>query len=334
MHRNILYFLVILLITSCTSVYTPYKVYFLEPAEVNTPHHIDTLIIVNSLAPVVSPENKEFEFSSLNEALSNEAFMALYYSLIESPRYSEIITVNLNPDLTGTELDSSEIREIFETFGAQALVLLDDFNYQYEVQRYFAGNYYNNVSFPLDPNEYIYEIKTRVNFTWRIYDVNELSIIDIKNIEFKSTYTENSYDFLLPGDGLPDTFELVYPLAINAGLNYSKRIAAWWKEYERYFFIRGNKEMRIATQLLYNDMYDSARYYWEKNTNHPKKRIAERCHYNTAFAYELLANLSKARMWALRAYRKYEMDEARNYANLLYQRILKVQKIEKQMPEN
>jgi hypothetical protein len=334
MHKRFSIIIMFLFLGSCAPVYTSYQVSFLKPAEIDIPQHIDTLVLVNRLAQVSDTNDDPNEYKELRQILSLEAYFSLYFQLLESPRFSELITVNLHTPYMNKEINTEELQEICDLFHAHALILLDDLDYSFSVKRYYSNDYHENAHIPLNPNDFIYDTEASLRIRWKLYDAIEKENTDVKNEELFSSYSESSQYLLYPGQGLADTLDFIHPMAHEAGKLYAKRIGAFWNPEERYFFNRGSKEMRIATRLLFNNLYDSALFYWENNTEHPQKKIAARNSFNTAFGYELLGDLIKARMWALGTYRKYNLEEARNYANILYQRINDWKEIQKQIPDD
>ena len=174
--------------------------------------------------------------------------------------------------------------------------------------------------------------RMEVKSGWRIYFPKDKRIID-----------ENRFsDFLnFEGQGetpqqstasLPNKRECIKKTGFHAGTVYGYRISPQWIYVTRYFYTRGNDDMKSAGKRArkIND-WKGAMEVWKKESLNSNKKIAWHANYNMAVACEREGNLELALEWAKKAYDRGQKSAAAQYVNTLKYRIAEQHRADEQM---
>jgi len=116
-----------------------------------------------------------------------------------------------------------------------------------------------------------------------------------------------------------------------AGVKYAFRIAPEWIWVTRTFYSKGgHSDMKKAGRLAKVNNWQEARKVWMGLLG-VERKIAGKAAYNIAVSYEYEGDLEQAKYWASKAYTEFGNKSARNYVNILQNRINDVNRLNQQM---
>jgi hypothetical protein len=180
--------------------------------------------------------------------------------------------------------------------------------------------------------EYYAHARMEVKSGWRIYFPKEKRIVD-----------ENRFSDFMTFDGkgetpekatrtLPNKRNCIKRTGYHAGTVYGYRISPQWIYVSRYFYTRGNDNMKIAGKKArqIND-WKGAIEIWKKEALNANPKIAWKANYNMALASEREGSLDIALEWAKKAYQINGKPATSSYVNILTSRIYEQQRADEQM---
>jgi hypothetical protein len=126
-------------------------------------------------------------------------------------------------------------------------------------------------------------------YCWRIYEPATRSILDSNTFEVPDM-------FILDNEGRAFNIQDRY-----AGKIYSLRILPRIVATERYYFRKGNSQMKKADKLVRDLHLDPASVIWKQQSESPNKKVARRACYNLAVYYEFKGDPDEALEWAERS---------------------------------
>lgn len=172
------------------------------------------------------------------------------------------------------------------------------------------------------------EVKTG----WRIYFPKEKRIVDenrfSQNLGFEGKGATPEQATM----NLPNKRDCIKKVGFQAGTAYGFRISPQWINVSRYFYTRGNDNMKLAGKKArkIND-WKGAMELWKKEALNNDPKISWHANYNMALACERAGNLDLALEWAKRAYDKGRKSAAAQYVNIINSRIIEKQRLDEQM---
>lgn len=180
--------------------------------------------------------------------------------------------------------------------------------------------------------EYYVHARLEVKTGWRIYFPKEKRIVDEHRF---SDFMEFHGKGATPEQamaGLPNKRECIKQAGYKTGTAYGYRISPQWITVSRYFYTRGNDNMKIAGKRARQiGDWKSAIAIWKKEAMNTDKRIAWRACYNMAVACEREGNLEAALEWANKSYNIGHKWAAAHYVNAINFRIAEKQRLDEQM---
>ena len=328
-----------LIFASCVSMST-IKIQVLEPAsDPVTPAMVSAVLLnrmileneQNSGNPdTLSPGSEIRE--SFNRA-TTEILFSLADILNESPgidflddsKLLEIKTDDfvLLPDL----LESNFVMFICDSLEADGIISLESYYVEYTDsivskqgvtetgwQNYYKGN-----------------AELHISAMWRTYIKTDGGLIDEYLILDTLQWVHAAFTINEVSDNLPSTDEILMEAAYFTALTYARRISPYWLENERYYFSRGNYNLRVASQFLENDQLDNAeRIYVDLLTGRNNTIIAAAC-FNMALIYEFRGDFRQALVWARKSYQLKRNRVANDYIAILEERHAKSGELDKQL---
>ncbi|MBI4930693.1 MAG: hypothetical protein HY841_08025 [Bacteroidetes bacterium] len=180
--------------------------------------------------------------------------------------------------------------------------------------------------------EFYTHAQMEVKSGWRIYFPKEKRIVD-----------ENRFSDYLSFDGkgatpeqatqqLPNKRDCIKKTGYHAGTVYGFRISPQWINVSRYFYTKGNDNMKLAGKKAraIND-WKGAMELWKKEALNSDKKIAWHANYNMAVACEREGNLDLALEWAKKSYDRGNKSAAAQYVNTINYRIAEKKRADEQM---
>jgi hypothetical protein len=297
----------------------------MKPAEINIPQDIKTIAVVNRSYPEKEQEvNNVVEGLITGEGLMNDRFgsqsciKGFMDGLASSPRFS-VAAPDLSLKGTGTDkfpplLDWAKVDTLCMMFKADALITLETFD--------------SNVSgrlFALLQKGGNKELTVEVGTGWRIYDPANQRLIDENLFHDSMGWTKTE-----SGDGQSKS-DVVRDAGYWAGQRYAARISPLWVSVTRMYYGSGNRDFKIARELVNQGMYDDAAKLWMKYTEGSDRKLAGRACYNMALAWEIKGDLQTALEWAKRSLIDFGNRNAGQYINVLNNRIYEGQRLDEQI---
>lgn len=180
--------------------------------------------------------------------------------------------------------------------------------------------------------EFYSHARMEVKTGWRIYFPKEKRIIDEHRF---SDYMQFDGKGATPEQAmaaLPDKRDCIKRTGHKAGTAYGYRISPQWITVSRYFYTRGNDNMKMAGKRARQiGDWNGAMEIWKKEALNTDKKIAWHACYNMAVGCEKQGNLQAALEWANKAYNIGHKSAAANYVNAINFRIAEKQRLDDQM---
>jgi len=180
--------------------------------------------------------------------------------------------------------------------------------------------------------EFYVQARMEVKSGWRIYFPAEKKIVDEKRMSHFMTFNSKGETPERAMAGLPDKSSCINKNGYEAGLAYGVRISPQWIQVSRYFYTRGNDNMKIAGKKARNSNdWKGAMDIWKKEALNTNPKISWKANYNMALAAEREGNLSIALDWAKKAYEIKGKSAAASYINTLNSRVYQQKRADEQM---
>lgn len=335
-------FFVLLVAASCSSTKT-ITIEIPEPAQKELPSRIQSLVLVNR---AVDDKYSDLNADTLQNIFYKKQFTldtviydltavdttlkAVGELLYESGRYDFVIPLNRFLDFKknsffSQEMPSNQVKELCNEYNADAVLSLDMFKTQITTQ-YKNEKYY-------DPFQHGYytasEAKMKVVYDalFRIYDPIEEKVILREFL--RDTIEWNN--IAVSAKALFNNFTPVKTALSEAGialaLDFSEKISTVWREENRTFYTKGDKNLKLAATFADNDQWEQAMALWKDTAQKTKsKSIKSKAQFNVAIAYELQGDIDNAISWALESYSAMYRPLTYTYLELLERRKKELQK--------
>ncbi len=311
------------------------KLTLLGPADIDVPHHIRRIAIVDRTAP--SDKDKNFVESTLtgeafrqDEQAAREALEGFIVVIQNTPRFEIVrITEKYTGSTSGTvfpdPLSWSTILQLCEKYKVDAIVALETFDTDFIVtnaknkieKKDKDGN-------PIIVIEYTAQGVATINMGFRFYDLKNKVIIDQFTFSEKKSWDATGKSVQEAVAGLLDKTAAMNQVSNIAGQIYASRISPTWYSVTRYFFNKPKKNKKLIEGVRKSEVADwkGAIESWEEAIKKGKKdKDKGRATYNIAIAYEVLGDMDKAVEWAQKAYIEYGEKDADDYLKTLKRRI-------------
>ena len=331
------------LFTSCTSTI---ELPMLQSADLYLPEHIQTIVTIDRSRPSKG-FNNVVEGLLSGEGIGQDrrgrmrALDGLAATLTRTPRFNiKTTALEMKGSPAGNSFESplpwEEINRICKQYGADALIAME----LYDSDNFISTEQRKDKKKDKEGKEYIEsyyvaDMRTQVRIGWRLYDNRERHIID----QFTGTEDASSDargDTVEAAKGnLPDPEAITQNVSFAAGELYGMRIAPVWVTVTREWYTNGKgaakADMERAARYAKTGEWDQASEVWTSLVNTADEKNRGRAAYNMAVANEREGQLRAALQWARRAYTDFGNKKARNYVDLIRQRIFEQERVEEQM---
>lgn len=339
----LLLILVPLAFASCRT--SSLQVDMLKPATISFPKHIRQVGIINRSLPAKGQGFNAFiegfvtgESIGADREGAQECMRGLASGLNVNPRLTGVVIEGVDFRGTGTAvwpefLDWNDVNDLCTRFRVDAIVALETFDSDVKLRQ---GS--RQVERTIDKKkvmvtEYSGDLRMVVRSGWTIYQPERGQILDRNAFFDEMEWNKTGVS--------PEDVMRKFPAkraAINesgrfSGGQYAMRISPTWMTENRSYFRKGNDEFLKADKYVKKDNWNEAIAIWRRYARDSDPKIAGRANYNMALASEVEGNLALALEWANRAWYDYDLKKARNYTELLENRIRHQEMLDKQMEE-
>jgi hypothetical protein len=300
-----------------------------QPALVNLPQHIQTLIVIDRTLIADTKENKlegliTGEAFHQDEQAVFQAIDGLVSTVSNSDRFKIIRTTErFKGDPTGKvfpeSMPWSDIISLCSKYKADAALVLETFDSDFVLTGARGGP-----SATLTGIAFSADGVATINIGFRIYDPSEKVISD-------AYIFTNEFNYSAGGSTLGDAIagvkyktESINHAAFDAGVIYGQRITPTYYTVTRNFYDKPKKNKKLSEGVRKSKVADwqGAIQSWEEAMKIAKKdKHKGRISLNIAVGYEVLGDLDKALEWAKKSYVEYEEKLADDYMNQLKARI-------------
>ncbi len=337
-------FMLPLLIASCGTA--SHQMQILKPATITLPSDIKQVGIINRSLP-----GKGQGFTNFLEGLvtgesiaadregSLECQRGLAAGLNQAPRFNAVVIEGVDLRGTGTRewpefLDWQQVAELCERFRVDALIALETFDSDIEIRKSSA-----DVERVIDKKkvivkEYYANLRMNVRSGWTIYKPTTQQIIDRNAFNDEMRWNESADTPERVLGKLPSKRRAINESGYFSGKQYAVRISPTWVTESRSYYRKATDEFKIAGKYVKQDRWNDAISIWRRYTMDADPKIAGRACYNMALASEVDGNLPIALEWANRAWQQHGLKRARNYINLLENRIKQQDRLNQQMQQD
>lgn len=343
-HMKIVTFL--LFATLFTGCMSSVNLQLMRPADVSVPQRIQTVAIANRTASSKQVLNiiegiLTGEGIGQDKEGAQQVLVGAQNKMQESTRYNVIRT---NVELTGgavgnlaPPLSWEEVEKICNDHQAQALLVLEEYDTDWIItngskpvkKKDSEGREYTITEFWAEG-----VATARIGF--RLYDPAEKTIYDQHRFSHNTRWTATGSSVADALAHLINKRAATNRVSYITGEVYATRITPSWYNARRevYKKSKGNDLMKSAIRRSNVADWEGAAEYWQKAVSTADRKTRGRAAFNLAVANEVLGNLEEAKSWADKAYTDYGNKKARDYSNLLRNRMWEVQKVKEQMGDN
>lgn len=335
MKRPVFFILISIGLYSCASTELV-RLSVLEPAPVTVPGNVKRIGLLDRSE--IMPQNKAMDvvdkvFSLEGKDLDSEGALAsirgLQDELLKNGRFTEIRMIkdtgvsSLVPGIFPLPLSWDQVEKICRANNVDILFALELFDTDSKVS-YAANPVTVNTPLGKVPGiEHVATMHTTLKAGWRIYDPAEQIILDEFPIVENMVFTGRGVNPVKAAGALIERKEALKQVGNKSGRDYAFRILPFWLRVSRDYYVRGTDNFRLARRKAQTGNWDGAALLWEKETTNGKEKVAGRACYNMAIINEINGDLNNAKLWAQKAYERYNNKPALRYVNILENRAIK-----------
>jgi len=229
-------------------------------------------------------------------------------------------------DIFPAQLDWQEVESICLKNDLHFLIVLEVFDTDTKIA-YSQGTTTKNtplgsVQVPVHNATMTTIIKTG----WRIYDPRNKWILDEIWLTDRLVSQGSGINPVKAAATLMNRGQAVKQISTQVGRMYAGRIEPQFFRVWRDYYNKGNSTLRMANRRAEAGDWNGAAELWERDMSSPKRKIAGRAHYNMAIYNEINGDVYKALELAQKAWGDYRIRPARDYANILRNRIARIER--------
>jgi len=308
----------------------------LQPAQLVIPDHVNTIAIIDRSKP-----SSGWATAALNLLNDNALFQdrngrvkaveGLTKTLTQTPRFAvKSTTVELNGSETGTSMlapiDWRDIERICQDYKVDAVAAIEMFEPRNDIRITKGEVTEKKDGKEIKRTEFTANRMMNLRFGWRLYDPQSRQVLDEYVITKNATHTGKGETEKSARTNLSSGTTCVEDLSLQAGNEYGKRIAPTWITVHRTYFSSGDgvfkEPMKQAVRDVETAQWLKAEDIWAPiAAQKDDKKSAGKATYNLALANEVLGKLETALVFANSAYSDYAVSEAKDYIEILKQRI-------------
>ncbi|NQU86088.1 MAG: hypothetical protein HQ541_10035 [Mariniphaga sp.] len=339
---HILIFFVLILFTSCSSVYY-LRVQTGIPGSNDLPANIQSLTLVNRTvdsryhnyaADTLQQQFyiKQFKHDTVLYDLTavDTVIRALGELLYESGRFDIVIPENRfvphkkNGFVTQV-MPWEEVEQICKTFTTDAVLSLDHFKTSIST-KYDSETLYDQ-SEDSYYRAYLAIIAIQYEALFRVYDPQTKKIVNRTIIKDTLWWEGAELSNIELFKRLTSVKNAMVESGIAIALDYSDKISTHWKNDQRKYFENGNQQFEQAHLFAKESDWEQALGLWLIVAEQARgKSLRSKAEFNVALAYEMLGDINQAIIWGVKSYETYYRPLTVEYLNVLKNRKKEVDK--------
>ena len=340
-HGLLILFLLPLFLVSCGTA--SHQMQILKPGVITLPAEIKQLGVINRSLPAKGQGFNNFleglvtgESIAADREGSKECLSGFATGINAGPRFNAVAIEGLDLRGTGTRqfpefLDWDKVEELCERFKVDAIIALETFDSDIALKKSSADVERTVDKKKVIVKEYYVDLRMNVRSGWTIYSPQGHQIVD-RNVFTDEMGWNGSGDSPEQALGnLPSKRGAINESGYFSGKQYAIRISPTWVNESRTYFTRANDDFKVAAKNVKRGNWNEAIPVWKRYTVSNEPKVAGKACYNMALASEVDGNLSLALEWANRAWQQHGLKRAKNYSQLLENRIQLQMKLDKQM---
>lgn len=278
------------------------------------------------------------EGMKLDEKGAAVAVTALKDELGADDRFQEVVIIDSLPlknkglGVFPASLDWEVVRNICEANGVDALFALEFYDTDtHAVYQITNKPLPNALGVKVNVPYHRVTLNTFIKNGWRIYDPYTKTVLDEFAFQDRISSTGEGLNPVKAVEAVVGRDEAVVEESKYLGTQYAWRLRPVVKRVARDYFVRGTENFEIARRRAQTGDWDGAAKLWEKELDHPKRKVAGRACYNMAIINEIHGDLEKAIEWAARSYTDYRTKEALHYMQILNGRAAEQAELDRQL---
>jgi len=328
----LIFWLAMLLLHACASIYSVVEFEVLQPATVSIPENVQQLLILNR-APISMDVFEERDIKGVDhkQLIMLDTFIVnnLERGLLEVLQGSPIDRFRTPFWLTDRRLDTSamddliltrrEVDAICTEWGGDAIICLESYSMDYDehIQNYSDSDY---------PQTAYYEISSIIK--WNIYLPGSPRPFDSYTMVDTLFFTEVQDGLLIRRY---HTSEMLKEAFFVSGKKYGRYLVPVWNHASRILFKGDEKALREASKLTSQGDWDKAYIVWEEMSESVDSTASAKALYNMAIFHELEDHLDSANLLVNEALKRDTLELIRAYKEEIDTRILNRKELYKQV---
>ena len=291
----------------------------LRPAELSIPSNFAQPLIVTGIYKGVPGSPESMAQAALDSTAALEAGLVLAESLAESPWFQGVeppVKQHYRDESTKLILPYSwdKVEEMASSANADLVISLEYIKITPKTDSYpYLEEGYQGYYGYLSMDVYAY---------WRVYDLYNRKIVS--EYMYRDTLLWDEFDYfpIEVGDQLPGYFNSAAYCAYLVGDEYAKKIAPYWTDEQRFYYVKGHKLFRTAASYASSNKWEDAASLWQQVIDkHPnREELAAKAAFNLAFANEMMGNFDEAIGWLEESEKFYKLQRASAYKRLIKER--------------
>lgn len=317
--------ILLLLFFSCQPLDT-IKVETVVPASIDFPGNFNKVVFINLETDLNDDNETDTLLYRIITQEMNLGFIDAIESTagIDSSRFLYLKGIpNKNRVYDGDTISWYYLGEIAKKSNADIFIILDSLKLNMNNEA-FTDHY----SYPV---EYYRYRELSINAFWSVYDIIEKKRLDKFNYTDTLYWEKMGYVKAELDKKMPGVEQCIREASYFTAADYTKRVFPGWQTEFRHYFVNGNKDFRIAAELVKNGKWEEAVIIWEKYTQNFDKELSSRACFNLALANEMSGDINTAIAWAETSEKIKKKSRTRYYIYNLKKRKEEIEKLNKQV---
>lgn len=323
--RLVLMVLGLSLFSACVQ-YKAINIQTLTPAELSVTSDFVQPLIVTGIYQGVAGSPESMAQAALDSTAALETGLALAESLAESPWFKGVevpVKQHYRDESTNRILPFTweYVERLASETNADLVISLEYIKIIPTTDSYsYWDNYYEAYYGYLSMDVFAY---------WRVYDLYNRKLVS--DYMFRDTLFWDKYDYfpVKVGDQLPGFFNSAAYCGYLVGDEYAKKIAPYWTDEQRFYYIGGSTLMQKAADFAVQNQWIDAATQWEEVIKKYPNRLelAAKAAFNLALANEMLGNFDIAIGWLVESDKYHKLQRTSAYKDILERRIKQLDRL-------